>query len=225
MKEGDKIIKALFELAAKKRPSVIFIDELELLLGRRYEEEYESRRLKTELLIQMQMNKEKNIIVLGTSNAYWGLAPAVKRRFQDKILLSLPEFDERKLMFKINLKNTKNDLVDEQFEILSQLAKGYSGADIYSITKEAINEPIKKCQRANYFKYLDNKYITPCAPSDPLAKKMKINDIDPKYLVYPLVTFEDFIIQIQKSEPSVKPDDRCLCIGLGHFTKEFGTEG
>ena len=66
MKEGDKIIKALFELAAKKRPSVIFIDELELLLERRYEEEYESRRLKTELLIQMQMNKEKNIIVLGT---------------------------------------------------------------------------------------------------------------------------------------------------------------
>ena len=107
MKEGDKIIKALFELAAKKRPSVIFIDELELLLERRYEEEYESRRLKTELLIQMQMNKEKNIIVLGTSNAYWGLAPAVKRRFQDKILLSLPEFDERKLMFKINVKNKK----------------------------------------------------------------------------------------------------------------------
>ena len=54
---------------------------------------------------------------------------------------------------------------------------------------------------------------------------MKINDIDPKYLVYPLVTFEDFIVQIQKSEPSVKPDDRCLCIGLGHFTEEFGTEG
>lgn len=107
MKEGDKIIKALFELAAKKRPSVIFIDELELLFGRRYEEEYESRRLKTELLIQMQMNKEKNIIVLGTSNSYWGLDPAVKRRFQDRILLSLPEFNERKLMFKINLKNKK----------------------------------------------------------------------------------------------------------------------
>ena len=36
-------------------------------------------------------------------------------------------------MFKINLKNTKNDLVDEQFEILSQLTKGYSGADIYIV--------------------------------------------------------------------------------------------
>ena len=131
--------------------------------------------------------------------------PAVRRRFQKKIYISLPESNARKLMVKLNLGDTYNDLTDEQFKILGDLTEGYSGSDIYNLTQDAIYGPLRKCQ------------------SDQGAFKMKINDIpNPESLVAPVVTFEDFILSLQKMKPTVSKAD---LERQEQFTKEFGSEG
>ena len=119
---------------------------------------------------------------------------------------------------------SKKDLErQEQFTILGNLTKGYSGSDIYNLTQDAIYGPLRKCQRATHFKHLDPNHIVPCSPSDPGAKEMKINDIDhPEMLVAPVVTFEDFILSLQKMKPTVSEEDLKR---QQQFTQEFGTEG
>ena len=226
MGESERLIKALFELARKNKPAVIFIDEIDSVLSARSEGENEAtRRLKTEFLIQMQGvgKDDKGILVLGATNIPWGLDPAVRRRFQKKIYISLPEAKARKVMFKLNLGDTYNDLTDEQYETLGNLTEGYSGSDIYNLTQDAIYGPLRKCQRATHFKQLDPHHIVPCSPSDQGAFKMKINDIpDPKTLVAPVVTFEDFVLSLQRIKPTVSPDDLKK---QEQFTEEFGSEG
>ena len=226
MGESERLIKALFELARKNKPAVIFIDEIDSVLSARTDGENEAtRRLKTEFLIQMQGvgKDDKGILVLGATNIPWGLDPAVRRRFQKKIYISLPESKARKLMLKLNLGDTYNDLTDEQFSILGDLTEGYSGSDIYNLTQDAIYGPLRKCQRATHFKHLDERHIVPCSPSDPGAMEMKINDIaDPGSLVAPVVTFEDFILSLQKMKPTVSQADLEKQL---KFTEEFGTEG
>jgi vacuolar protein-sorting-associated protein 4 len=89
MGESERLIKALFELARKNKPAVIFIDEIDSVLSARSEGENEAtRRLKTEFLIQMQGvgKDDKGILVLGATNIPWGLDPAVRRRFQKKYI-------------------------------------------------------------------------------------------------------------------------------------------
>jgi vacuolar protein-sorting-associated protein 4 len=226
MGESERLIKALFELARKNKPAVIFIDEIDSVLSARTDGENDAtRRLKTEFLIQMQGvgKDDRGILVLGATNIPWGLDPAVRRRFQKKIYISLPEAKARKLMVKLNLGDTYNDLTDEQFEILGNLTDGYSGSDIYNLTQDAIYGPLRKCQKATHFKHLDDKHIVPCSPSDQGAFKMKINDIpNPESLVAPVVTFEDFILSLQKMKPTVSKKD---LERQEQFTKEFGSEG
>ncbi len=226
MGESERLIKALFELARKNKPAVIFIDEIDSVLSARTDGENEAtRRLKTEFLIQMQGvgKDDKGILVLGATNIPWGLDPAVRRRFQKKIYISLPESKARKLMLKLNLGDTYNDLTEEQFAILGDLTEGYSGSDIYNLTQDAIYGPLRKCQRATHFKNLDPNHIVPCSPSDPGARELKINEIEhPESLVAPVVTFEDFILSLQKMKPTVSAEDLKR---QQQFTEEFGTEG
>lgn len=72
MGEGEKLMKGLFALAADKAPSVIFIDEIDSIMGARGQNEHEaSRRLKTEFLIQfdgVSSAKEERILVLAATN-------------------------------------------------------------------------------------------------------------------------------------------------------------
>jgi vacuolar protein-sorting-associated protein 4 len=127
MGESERLVRALFDLARQTKPSVIFIDEIDSLMSSRSEGENEStRRLKTEFLVQMQgVGKDDNgILVLGATNIPWDLDPAVRRRFQRKIYISLPDCEARKYMLKMNLGTTSHVLNEDDFEELSSRTDG-----------------------------------------------------------------------------------------------------
>lgn len=111
--ESERLVKQLFKLARENKPAIIFIDEIDSLCGSRSEGENEtSRRIKTEFLVQMQGvgNDNDGILVLGASNVPWELDPAIRRRFEKRIYIPLPDPVARIVQFKIRLGKTPNNL-------------------------------------------------------------------------------------------------------------------
>lgn len=226
MGESERLVRALFDLARKNKPAVIFIDEIDSLLSSRSEGENEAtRRIKTEFLVQMQgVGKEdEGILVLGATNIPWDLDPAVRRRFQKKIYIPLPDEEARYVMFKLNLGDTANNLTDDDFKDLSKMTEGYSGSDITTLTQDAIFEPVRRCQNAKFFKKEDGKWYVPCSPSDPAAFKMTLYDIpEPELLKPPDVCRDDFVKALSKIKPTVSQQDLKK---QEEFTQDFGQEG
>jgi vacuolar protein-sorting-associated protein 4 len=126
--ESEKLVKQLFEMARDRLPSIIFIDEIDSLCGSRSEGEAESsRRVKTEFLVQMQGvgKSHDGILVLGATNIPWELDPAMRRRFEKRIYISLPEAEARGYMAKIHLGDTPSTMTPAQFEELGEKTEGY----------------------------------------------------------------------------------------------------
>jgi len=231
MGESERLIKGLFDLARKNKPAVIFLDEIDSVMGARSDNENDAtRRLKTEFLIQMQGvgNDDEGILVLGATNIPWALDPAVRRRFQKKIYISLPELDARKVMFELNLKGTPNTLTDDQLEDLARSTDGFSGSDISTLTQDAIFEPVRKCQSAEFFKKIPGvngqqwNYV-PCTQNEPGAMRMKMTELpDSKALLPPKVIYEDFKEALKRNKATVNKAD---LERQEQFTREFGQEG
>lgn len=69
-------------------------------------------------------NDDTGILVLGATNIPWDLDPAVRRRFQKKIYISLPEWEARYGMLKTNLGDTSHCMTEEDFEFLAEKTEG-----------------------------------------------------------------------------------------------------
>src|ERR1700760_1606990 len=118
-------------MARENKPSIIFIDEIDALCGPRGEGESEaSRRIKTELLVQMDgVGKDsRGVLILGATNLPWQLDAAIRRRFQRRVHISLPDARARTKMFQISVGNTPCSLTNDEYKILGQMSEGYSGS-------------------------------------------------------------------------------------------------
>lgn len=144
--EGEKMVRALFYAAGKKAPSVIFIDEIDSLLMQRTEGENEgTRRLKTELLIQMDGAKQSkaHILVIGATNRPQEIDEAARRRFVKKLYIPLPDAQARAEM--ISLIGKKELEIDEKGILrLAEMLEGYSGSDIFNLCREAAMEAVRE---------------------------------------------------------------------------------
>merc|ERR1711874_638159 len=120
--ESEKLVKNLFQMAREHKPSIIFIDEVDSLCSSRSDNESESaRRIKTEFLIQMQGvgNDNDGILVLGATNIPWVLDAAIRRRFEKRIYIPLPEQNARGMMFKLHMGTTPNSLTENDYRDLA----------------------------------------------------------------------------------------------------------
>lgn len=200
--ESEKLVKNLFELARQHKPSIIFIDEVDSLCSSRSDNESESaRRIKTEFLVQMQGvgNDNDGILVLGATNIPWVLDSAIRRRFEKRIFIPLPEEIARLVMFKIHLGNTAHSLTEDNLKELAKKTEGYSGADISIVVRDALMQPVRKVQTATHFKKIRgpspmdktvivDDLVTPCSPGDPGAIEMTWMDVEGEKLYEPPVT-------------------------------------
>lgn len=142
-------------MARENKPSIIFIDEVDALCGPRGEGESEaSRRIKTELLVQMDGvgRDSKGVLILGATNIPWQLDAAIRRRFQRRVHISLPDLPGRMRMFEMSIGATPCDLKAADFKTLGQMTEGYSGSDISIAVQDALMQPVRKIQTATHYK-------------------------------------------------------------------------
>lgn len=146
--DSEKLIRVLFDLARHHQPSTIFIDELDSIISARGGDgggEHEgSRRMKTELLIQMDGLARENdmVFLLAASNLPWDLDSAMLRRLEKRILVNLPNAAAREAMIKANLPEGFAEGLD--YAKLAGHAEGWSGSDIRLLCKEAAMHPLRR---------------------------------------------------------------------------------
>uniref|UniRef100_A0A8D3CFD0 vesicle-fusing ATPase n=1 Tax=Scophthalmus maximus TaxID=52904 RepID=A0A8D3CFD0_SCOMX len=234
--ESEKLVKNLFTLAREHKPSIIFIDEIDSLCGSRSENESEAaRRIKTEFLVQMQGVGVDNdgVLVLGATNIPWTLDSAIRRRFEKRIYIPLPEEHARSFMFKLHLGSTPNSISESDFVTLGKKTDGYSGADISVIVRDALMQPVRKVQSATHFKRVRgpsradpnmviDDLLTPCSPGDPNAIEMTWMEVPGEKLLEPIVSMSDMLRSQTSTKPTVNEQDLDK---LKKFTDDFGQEG
>lgn len=234
--ESEKLVKNLFELARQHKPSIIFIDEVDSLCSSRSDNESESaRRIKTEFLVQMQGvgNDTEGILVLGATNIPWVLDAAIRRRFEKRIYIPLPEEPARQFMFKLHLGNTSHVITEQDFRQLAARTEGYSGADISIVVRDALMQPVRKVQTATHFKRISgpspldktqiaDDLLTPCSPGEPGAIEMTWMEVPGDKLFEPPVTMNDMLRSVSTSKPTVNDEDLKK---LDKFKEDFGQEG
>ncbi|KAI9147552.1 vacuolar protein sorting-associated protein VPS4 [Paramyrothecium foliicola] len=228
MGESERLVKALFSMARENKPSVIFIDEIDALCGPRGEGESEaSRRIKTEILVQMDGvgNDSKGVLVLGATNLPWQLDSAIRRRFQRRVHIGLPDAAGRAKMFKLAIGDTETALQPGDFSVLAAKSEGFSGSDIAIVAQDALMKPIRKISTATHFKPVmkdGKRMLTPCSPGDEGALEMTYNDVNADELLPPIMQLRDLIMAVESTRPTVSKDDIDRQV---QWTNEFGSEG
>lgn len=140
--EGAKLVKDLFELARKKAPSIIFIDEIDSIASRRVElgtgGEREAQRTFMQLLGEIDgFNALDNVKIIAATNRLDTLDEAIIRpgRLERHIEVGLPDRDGRIQILEIHTKNMKKEKLDLT-EIANQ-TENFTGAELKALTTEA----------------------------------------------------------------------------------------
>ncbi|KAL6657169.1 hypothetical protein ACP70R_004949 [Stipagrostis hirtigluma subsp. patula] len=146
--EGEKYVKAVFSLASKIAPSVIFVDEVDGMLGRRENPgEHEAmRKMKNEFMVNwdgLRTKDKERVLVLAATNRPFDLDEAVVRRLPRRLMVNLPDAPNRKKILSVIL--AKEDLADDvDLDALANLTDGYSGSDLKNLCITAAHCPIRE---------------------------------------------------------------------------------
>jgi len=142
--EGEQNVAKLFVSARKSandgKPAIVFVDELDSLMGQHTNEVGGEIRVRNQFLKEMDsvMDKGKNlhVYVIGATNKPWDLDWAFIRRFQKRILVPLPDHPTRLMMFRLY---TSNLTIEEGVDLheLARLSEGFSGSDIRDVCQSA----------------------------------------------------------------------------------------
>ncbi|KAL7172155.1 hypothetical protein ACSBR2_031782 [Camellia fascicularis] len=146
--EGEKYVKAVFSLASKIAPSVIFVDEVDSMLGRRENPgEHEAmRKMKNEFMVNwdgLRTKDKERVLVLAATNRPFDLDEAVIRRLPRRLMVNLPDAPNREKILRVIL--GKEELApDVDLEAVANMTDGYSGSDLKNLCVAAAHCPIRE---------------------------------------------------------------------------------
>jgi SpoVK/Ycf46/Vps4 family AAA+-type ATPase len=178
-----KLFGSVRKSAQEGKPAIVFIDELDSLLGKHSSEVGGEVRVRNQFLKEMDgiVDKGKNlhIYVIGATNKPWDLDWAFIRRFQKRILVPLPDHHTRLMMFKLYTSHLKL-ATDVDLHELARISEGFSGSDIRDVCQSAQLKTI-------------GEFFESGQANDKLAK--------PRFL-----TMDDFRQILEERKPSVSLD-------------------
>lgn len=150
--DSNKLVRAVFSLARKLQPTIVFIDEIDAVLGQRRSGEHEaSGMVKAEFMTLWDGLTSANeagvparIMILGATNRIQDIDEAILRRMPKKFPVSLPSNSQRKRILKLILKDTKIDSDHFDIEYLTRVMAGMSGSDIKEACRDAAMVPVRE---------------------------------------------------------------------------------
>ncbi|KAI9085053.1 hypothetical protein K1719_033045 [Acacia pycnantha] len=185
--DAEKLTKALFSFASKLAPVIIFVDEVDSLLGARggaFEHEA-TRRMRNEFMAAwdgLRTKESQRILILGATNRPFDLDDAVIRRLPRRIYVDLPDAENRMKILRIFLAQENLD-IDFQFNKLANLTEGYSGSDLKNLCIAAAYRPVQEL--------LENEKKASYSDLTPTLRPLKLDDfIQAKSKVGPSVAYD-----------------------------------
>ncbi|KAL1362040.1 hypothetical protein HN51_010333 [Arachis hypogaea] len=146
--DAEKLTKALFSFASKLSPVIIFVDEVDSLLGARggaFEHEA-TRRMRNEFMAAwdgLRSKENQRILILGATNRPFDLDDAVIRRLPRRIYVDLPDAENRMKILRIFLAQENLD-PNFEYDKLANLTEGYSGSDLKNLCVAAAYRPVQE---------------------------------------------------------------------------------
>ncbi|KAG4954455.1 hypothetical protein AAZX31_14G144100 [Glycine max] len=145
--DAQKLVTAIFSLAHKLQPAIIFIDEVDSFLGQRRTTDHEALlNMKTEFMALWDgftTDQNAQVMVLAATNRPSELDEAILRRLPQAFEIGIPDQRERADILKVILKGER---VEENidFDHIAYLCEGYTGSDLFDLCKKAAYFPIRE---------------------------------------------------------------------------------
>jgi SpoVK/Ycf46/Vps4 family AAA+-type ATPase len=164
--ESEKNLHSLFEQARRKAPSVIFIDELDALGGKRSDGTSRSlMSLTNQLLNEMDgfASNNENILIMGATNSPWLVDSALKRpgRFGRTLFVPPPDAAGRAEILKCHLSDKPIEAID-YLKLAKQLDR-FSGADIMALVELATEQAILETMKSGTTQPISQKHLEQAA--------------------------------------------------------------
>ncbi|KAM0918340.1 hypothetical protein ACQ4PT_008905 [Festuca glaucescens] len=185
--DAEKLTKALFSFASRLAPVIIFVDEVDSLLGARggAMEHEATRRMRNEFMAAwdgLRSKENQRILILGATNRPFDLDDAVIRRLPRRIYVDLPDAQNRMKILKILL--AKENIESEfGFDELASATEGYSGSDLKNLCIAAAYRPVDEL--------LEEENKGAAGSTKTSLRSLKLDDfIQAKAKVSPSVSFD-----------------------------------
>ncbi|KAJ1992327.1 mitochondrial dynamin GTPase Msp1, partial [Dimargaris cristalligena] len=148
--ESNRLVNAVFSLANKLQPCLIFIDEIDSFLRDRKSSDHEvTSMMKAEFMTLwdgLTTSEASRVIIVGATNRLFDIDPAIVRRMPKRFLVSPPDASQRQAILKLILK--KVDLSkDFDWNELVRRTEGYSGSDLKELCRHAAMIPVREHMR------------------------------------------------------------------------------
>lgn len=145
--DAQKLVTAVFTLAYKLQPAIIFIDEVDSFLGQRKSSDHEAlMNMKTEFMALWDgftTDQNARVMVLAATNRPSELDEAILRRLPQAFEIGMPGRKDRVSILKVVLKDENvEDGID--YDHIAGLCEGYTGSDLLELCKKAAYFPIRE---------------------------------------------------------------------------------
>lgn len=148
--ESQKLASAVFSLAVKIQPCIIFIDEIDSFLRARNASDHEATAMmKTQFMMLwdgLNTESDSTVIVMGATNRPQDLDKAILRRMPAQFQIGLPNEEQRIKILQLILRQERIS-ADVDFIQLARIANGYSGSDLREVCRNASVYRIRKVMR------------------------------------------------------------------------------
>ncbi|OBT85857.1 hypothetical protein VE02_06060 [Pseudogymnoascus sp. 03VT05] len=172
--ESEKKIREIFDEAKKMAPCLVFIDEIDVIMGKRESAQREmEKRIVAQMLtcmddMALEKTDGKPVIIIAATNRPDSIDPALRRagRFNKEINLGVPNEASRE---KILRALTQKLMLPDEFDFLklAKMTPGFVGADLNDVVSVAGTEAMKRMMTALKQRVVDTPLTPPTAlPTD-----------------------------------------------------------